>query len=78
MWALQGGVPLIPGHATLFVVTAGGGGGWLVTKPINFTFLLLPASGHVILNGLSDPWAGSEPSENTVSQMKLSQETACV
>lgn len=49
-----------------------------MTKPIIFTYLLLPASRHVILNGLSDPWAGFEPLENTVSQMKLSQETACV
>lgn len=31
-----------------------------MTKPIIFTYLLLPASRHVILNGLSDPWAGSE------------------
>ena len=50
----------------------------MVTKPIIFTYLLLPASRHVILNGLSDPWAGFEPLENMVSQMKLSQETACV
>lgn len=49
-----------------------------MTKPIIFTYLLLPASRHVILNGLSDPWAGFEPLENMVSQMKLSQETACV
>lgn len=55
----------------------GGEGGGAVTKPIIFTFLLLPASRHVILNGLSDPWAGCEPLENMVSQMKLSQETAC-
>lgn len=52
--------------------------GRVVTKPIIFTYLLLPASRHVILNGLSDPWAGFEPLENMVSQMKLSQETACV
>lgn len=52
--------------------------GRMVTKPIIFTYLLLPASRHVILNGLSDPWAGFEPLENMVSQMKLSQETACV
>lgn len=52
--------------------------GRLVTKPIIFTYLLLPASRHVILNGLSDPWADFEPLENMVSQMKLSQETACV
>lgn len=57
-------------------VKTGWGGGWLVTKPIIFTYLLLPARRHVILNGLSDPWAGSEPLENTVSQMKLSWETA--
>lgn len=44
-----------------------------MTKPIIFTYLLLPASRHVILNGLSDPWAGFEPLENMVSQMKLSQ-----
>lgn len=50
----------------------------MVTKPIIFTYLLLPASRHVILNGLSDPWAGFEPLENMVSQMKLSQETACI
>lgn len=60
----------------------GGGGvgcrGGLVTKPIIFTSPPLPASRHVILNGLSDPWAGFEPLENMVSQMKLSQETACV
>lgn len=49
-----------------------------MTKPIIFTYLLLPANRHVILNGLSDPWAGFEPLENMVSQMKLSQETACV
>lgn len=49
-----------------------------MTKPIIFTYLALPASRHVILNGLSDPWAGFEPLENMVSQMKLSQETACV
>lgn len=72
---------LLPRHVTLFVVTArskrGGGGvrrrGRIVTKPIIFTYLLLPASRHVILNGLSDPWAGFEPLENMVSQMKLSQ-----
>lgn len=52
--------------------------GWLVTKPIIFTYLLLPARKHVILNGLNDPWAGFESLENTVSQMKLSQETACI
>lgn len=52
--------------------------GRIVTKPIIFTYLLLPASRHVILNGLSDPWAGFEPLENMVSQMKLSQETACI
>lgn len=45
----------------------------VVTKPIIFTYLQLPASRRVILNGLSDPWAGSEPLENMVSQMKLSQ-----
>lgn len=45
----------------------------MVTKPIIFTYLLLPASRHVILIGLSDPWAGFEPLENMVSQMKLSQ-----
>lgn len=50
----------------------------MVTKPIIFTYLLLPASRHVILNGLSDPWAGFESLENMVSQMKLSQETACI
>lgn len=49
-----------------------------MTKPIIFTYLLLPASGHVILNGPGDPWAGYEPLENTVSQMKLSKGTACV
>lgn len=49
-----------------------------MTKPIIFTSPPLPASRHVILNGLSDPWAGFEPLENMVSQMKLSQETACV
>lgn len=54
------------------------GGGQLVTEPIIFTYLLLPASRHVILNGPSDPWAGFEPFENMVPQMKLSQETACV
>lgn len=51
----------------------GGLEGRIVTKPIIFTYLLLPASRHVILNGLSDPWAGFEPLENMVSQMKLSQ-----
>lgn len=49
-----------------------------MTKPIIFTYLLLSASRHVILNGLGDPWADFEPLENMVSQMKLSQETACV
>lgn len=49
-----------------------------MTKPIIFTYLLLPASRHVILNGLADPRADSEPSENMAPQMKLSQETACV
>lgn len=44
-----------------------------MTKPIIFTYLLLPASRHVILNGLIDPRAGFEPLENMVSQMKLSQ-----
>lgn len=78
---------LLPRRVTLFVVTArskrgrgsGGGGGAeerIVTKPIIFTYLLLPASRHVILNGLSDPWAGFEPLENMVSQMKLSQENS--
>lgn len=52
--------------------------GRVVTKPIIFTYLLLPARRHVIFNGLSDPWAGFEPLENMVSQMKLSQETACI
>ena len=49
-----------------------------MTKPIIFTSPPLPASRHVILNGPSDPWAGFEPLENMVSQMKLSQETACI
>ena len=49
-----------------------------VTKPIIFTYLPLPASRHVILNGHCDPWAEFEPTENMVSQMKLSQATACV
>lgn len=49
-----------------------------MTKPIIFTYLLLSASRHVILNGLGDPWADFEPLENMVSQKKLSQETACV
>lgn len=44
-----------------------------MTKPIIFTFLPLPASRRVILNALSDPWAGFESLENMVSQMKLSQ-----
>lgn len=48
-----------------------------MTKPIIFTYLLLPASRHVILNALSDPRAAFESWENMVSQMKLSQETAC-
>lgn len=76
---------LLPRRVTWFVVTARSkkkGGGEverrMVTKPIIFTYLLLPASRHVILNGLSDPWAGFEPLENMVSQMKLSQETACI
>lgn len=49
-----------------------------MTEPIIFTYLSLPASRHVILNGPSDPWADFEPLENMVPQMKLSQETACV
>lgn len=74
---------LLPRRVTPFVVTARSNRGRevegrIVTKPIIFTYLLLPASRHVILNGLSDPWAGFEPLENMVSQMKLSQETACV
>lgn len=51
--------------------------GRLVMRPIIFTYLLLPASGHVILNALRDPCAGFGPLENTFSKMKLSQETAC-
>lgn len=50
-----------------------GSEGRMVTKPIIFTFLPLPASRRVILNALSDPWAGFESLENMVSQMKLSQ-----
>lgn len=45
----------------------------MVTKPIIFTYELLLASRHVILNGLCDPQAGVEPWENMVSQMRLSR-----
>lgn len=85
MGAGEGSGSRLPRRVTLLVVSreeARGGGvgcrGGLVTKPIIFTSPPLPASRHVILNGLSDPWAGFEPLENMVSQMKLSQETACV
>lgn len=47
--------------------------GWVVTKPIIFTYGLIPASRHVILNGFSDPCAGFEPWENMAPQMRLSQ-----
>lgn len=43
----------------------------MVTKPIIFTYGLLPASRRVILNGLSDPRTGFEPLESMVSQMRL-------
>lgn len=49
----------------------GGLEGRMVTKPIIFTYGLLPASRHVILNGLSDPCAGFEPWESMVSQIRL-------
>lgn len=35
-----------------------------VTKPIIFTYPLLPASRHVILNAVGDPGAASESWEN--------------
>lgn len=38
-----------------------GGGAHLVTKPIIFTCLLLPASRHVILNGPRDPGPARSP-----------------
>lgn len=46
-------------------------GGRTLTKPIIFTYGLLPASRHVILNGLGDPRAGFEPWQSMVSQMRL-------
>lgn len=70
-----------PRHVTVFAITGRskrGGETGKVTKPIISTYLLLPASRHVILNGLSDLWAGFEPLENMVPQMKLSQKTACI
>lgn len=69
---------LSPTAAERKKVRGGDGGRELVTKPIIFTFLPLLASRHVIFNGLGDPGAGFEPAENTLSQMKLSEETACV
>lgn len=63
------GVPL-PCRVNRFAVThqevsesvaAVAEGGQLMTKPIIFAYLLLPAwTPHVILNGLGDPRAGSE------------------
>lgn len=49
----------------------GGAEGRVVTKPIIFTCGLLPASRRVILNGFSDPSAGSEPWESPGPQMRL-------
>lgn len=77
-WVVGGWAPLASPVSLGLSSPARKGRAGMVTKPIIFTYLLLPASRHVILNGLSDPWAGFEPLENMVSQMKLSQETACI